>query len=46
MNGENWPLVIDEHVEIQNFMKMVDHLKKNLLNIPQINKEKPKDVNV
>jgi len=42
MKRENWLLVIDEPVEVQDFMKIVDHLERNLLNIPQINKENQK----
>ena len=51
MNGENWPLVIDELVEFekwqneaQDFTNIIDHLRWNLRNILQMSlfKENPK----
>ena len=53
MNGENQLLVADEPVEferypteVQVFGKIINHLRKNLENIPQINEETPIDVNM
>ena len=54
MNRENQPLVTDEMVElekyrikIQNFRKIIDHVRGNLRDVPQFNKEKhPKNHNM
>jgi hypothetical protein len=40
MNGENRLLVTDEPIEVQDFRKITHHFKRNIWNIPQINKEK------
>ena len=53
MIGENRQLVTDEPVEfekqpvaVQDFRRIIDHFRRNLENITQINIEKPKDVNM
>lgn len=44
INGrENRPLVTGEPLEVQDFMKTTDHLEEYIQNIPQLNKENPKD---
>ena len=44
--GENQQLVTDEPVEVQDCRRITNQLQRNLWNIPQINIEKPKDVNM
>ena len=53
MIGESRQLVTDEPVEfekqpvaVQDFRRIIDHFRRNLENITQINIEKPKDVNM
>ena len=53
MNGENQPLVINQNsweweitIEAQDFRGISHHFLMNLDNIPQINKERLKDVNM
>ena len=46
VNGKNRQLVTDGPVEVQYFRKIIHHFERNLENIPQTSKVKPKDVNM
>jgi hypothetical protein len=46
MNRDNQLLVTNEPVEFRDFKKFKDHFRGILENIPLINIEKPKDVNM
>ena len=46
MNRENRLLITDELVEIQDLQENDQSFQRNLENIPQINNETPKDVNM
>jgi hypothetical protein len=46
MNGENWQLVTNEPVEVQDCRKIRDHFRGIYRIYPQFNKGKPEDVNM